>query len=96
MSAYGDKEYRRRRAALIRQCKRNNTPCHLCGKPFDWSIDDRKHPMSFEADHLTPMANGGKLHGDLAPSHKSCNGRRQNKPLAAMKRVQEPKTSRQW
>ena len=101
MSVYGDRDYRKRRAALLRQVRKNNTPCHLCGRPFDWALidslsdtDRRKHPLSFEADHINPLARGGKLLDVLAPSHKRCNGRRQDKPLGLNKPQRKPIRSR--
>lgn len=95
MGNYGDRNYRDKRAALLRQTRKNNLPCHICGHPFDWTITDRKHPMHFEADHATPLARGGKLLGELRPSHKSCNGRRSAKPLNDESRA-KPKTTRDW
>lgn len=90
-----DRTYRAKRDALRRQAKRNNTPCHLCGKPIDFTLD-WKHPMAFTADHLEAIAAGGRMLGDLAPAHRSCNSRRGKKPLGTTKRASPPKTSRQW
>jgi hypothetical protein len=90
-----DRTYVAKRDALKRQARRNNTPCHLCGKPFDFDLP-WKHAMSFTADHLTPVGVGGSMTGPLAPAHRSCNSRRGVKDLDGLTRVQKPKTSRNW
>jgi hypothetical protein len=92
-----DREYVKKREALKRQSRRNNSPCHLCGKPFDFELP-YAHAMAFTADHLDPVGNGGSMTGALAPAHcrRSCNSRRGKKPLAAMTTRQAPKTSRDW
>lgn len=90
-----DREYVRRRDALKRKTRTNGLPCHLCHKPIDCSLP-WKHPMSFTADHLTPVGVGGSMTGPLAPAHRSCNSRRQTTPIEQLKRVTTPRTSRQW
>ncbi|MBE7159512.1 HNH endonuclease [Gordonia polyisoprenivorans] len=76
MTRTGDSRYRRARAKL----KREHDICHLCGK---WIDPDLKtpHPMSFEADHIVPIARGGDNRGALAPSHRICNQRRGKKDI---------------
>lgn len=70
-----DRAYVRKREALQRQARRNNSPCHLCGRPFDWAMldalgkDGWKHPLSFTADHLDAVNAGGSMVGQLAPAH---------------------------
>lgn len=76
MSVYSDREYRKRTAALKRKTKRENWPCWLCGREFDWSITDYQAPRAFTADHLEPLARGGRLLGELRPAHRGCNSRR--------------------
>lgn len=88
-----DREYVRRREALFRTTRTNNTPCHLCGKPFDFSLP-YTHPMSLTADHLDPVANGGSMIGPLAPAHRSCNSRKGKKTNTT--KTVETKTSRKW
>lgn len=70
-----DRAYVAKREALKRQAKRTNVPCWICQKPFDFTLD-WKHPMSFTADHMKAIANGGSMTGELRPAHRSCNSRR--------------------
>jgi len=95
MTYRNDRAYVAKREALKRQCRKNGTPCHLCGKGFDFDLE-WKHPMAFTADHLEPIASGGSMTGRLAPCHRSCNSRRGAKPLESIKRAETPKTSREW
>ena len=90
-----DRTYVAKREALKRQCKKRNTPCHLCGSPFDFDLE-WKHPMAFTADHLEPVGDGGSMTGALAPAHRSCNSRRGKKALGAIPKAEKPRTSREW
>ena len=80
--------YRRLRADLRKQ----ELPCHICGLPIDYSL---KYPddMSFSADHVEPVGNGGDNLGELKAAHLLCNKRRSNKPLS---QVPILKVSREW
>lgn len=89
-----DRAYRAKRDALRRQSKARNAPCHLCGYSIDYDLD-YKHPMSFTADHLVPVALGGSMTGQLAPAHRSCNSRRGTQGLDGPL-PDKPKTTRQW
>lgn len=62
-------------------------PCHLCGKPIDYSlgmiVDERTgkrrpHPMSFVVDEITPVRFGGDPISmeNTRPAHWLCNARR--------------------
>jgi len=93
--ARNDRAYVAKRDALKRQCKKLNTLCHLCGKPFDFELD-WKHPMAFTADHVDPVGSGGSMTGALLPAHRSCNSRRGMKALQTLTRIETPKTSRAW
>ena len=96
MATYrNDRAYTARRDALKRRARRNNSPCHLCGRPFDWTLH-YTHPMSFTADHIQAVATGGSMTGALKPAHRSCNSRRGKKPLEALTQTKKPVTSRQW
>lgn len=88
-----DHSYTKKRDALKRQCKANNKPCALCGKPIDYTLP-YTHAMSFTADHIEAIANGGKMLGPLQPAHRSCNSRKGANQ--AVKEVREPKPSRDW
>lgn len=74
---YDGTAYRKRREALKRKCMAENTPCYLCGKPINF-LADRKAGDSFEAEHVESLHRGGKALGLLLPSHKSCNGSKQD------------------
>ncbi|QPZ39533.1 HNH endonuclease [Paramicrobacterium chengjingii] len=90
-----DSAYVKKRDALFRQGRKNGIGCHICGKPIDYNLD-WKHPMSKTADHINPIANGGKMTGELRLAHRSCNSRRGTKPLNTITQVPSPKTSRKW
>lgn len=95
-----DPAYVRKREALKRQCRRNNTPCAYCGKPFNWELEGTKnywkHPQSFTANHITAVANGGSMTGDLEPMHRACNSRLGKKDRSTLTKPAQPRTSRQW
>ena len=67
-------------------------PCHLCGKPIDYSLTtwvdpkdgrEKRHPLSFELDEIVPISKGGS-HLDMenvAPAHRICNQKRGNRPI---------------
>lgn len=56
-----------RRRAIRARWRAIGDPCHLCGKPIDytlgWSIDEsgkrKPHPMSFVVDEIVPVSKGG-------------------------------------
>ena len=70
-----DHEYTKRRDALKRRATRNNEACALCGQPIDYTLH-YTHAMAFTADHITPVAAGGKMIGPLQPAHRGCNARK--------------------
>lgn len=90
---YNDRSYRARAAALKRKTRANGDPCSICGQAFDWSVE-WKHPLSFTADHVEPIASGGHLLGELAPAHRGCNSRRG--AGREVKVIAPPRTSRRW
>lgn len=61
-------------------------PCAICGKPIDydldWYIDPRdgkrkRHPYSFEYDHIKPQAVGGSnAWTNAQATHRICNERK--------------------
>lgn len=63
--------YRRKAAAL----KAQGHPCWLCGEPIDYRLR-WPHPMSFSADHVVALANGGELLGELRAAHLAHNSSR--------------------
>ena len=70
----GSSTYQRKQAALKRQCKTLGTGCSNCGNPFDY--DNPNSPRGFTADHVTPLATGGRLLGPLVPLCRACNARK--------------------
>lgn len=90
---YDDRSYRKRTSALRRQVKRTGEPCWLCGQPIDLDLP-YTHPMSFTADHLDPLAQGGKLLGELRPAHRRCNSSRGKKRTHEL--IPVVKTTRTW
>lgn len=99
-----------RRTALRNRVKAMGLPCHLCGRPIDYSLTTyvdpkdgrvKRHPLSFELDELVPVSKGGSPFDmdNVAPAHRICNQRRGNKSLT--KPASTPSgnplpTSRDW
>lgn len=84
-------------------------PCAICGQPIDYSLDwwedprdgrRKRHPYSFEADHIVPLAEGGlDEFENLQPVHRHCNqikgaGRR-SRP-AGREAEREVRPSAEW
>lgn len=77
---YGKRQKTRARLKAI------GAPCAICGKPIDYDLDwwvdpvdgkRKRHPLSFEYDHRTPIARGGGNGFDNAqPAHRICNQRK--------------------
>lgn len=89
--------YRDLTKALRRKSERTNAPCWICGQPIDYTADWRSR-WSFTADHVVPIAQGGKWRGELRPAHRSCNSRRGDTTKAAKRQVIKgvQKHSRKW
>ncbi len=72
----GKAAYKRRREALKRRVQLEGLVCHVCHGAIDVNLP-RTDRMSFTADHMQALANGGHLvHNELRPAHLSCNARR--------------------
>lgn len=57
-------------------------PCHICGAPIDYSLPYHD-PMSFVADHVISLAQGGTdTRDNVAPAHRACNRDKGAKPFA--------------
>lgn len=71
-----------RRTKLRERVAAEGAPCHLCGKPIDYSLP-AGHPMCFELDEIIPVSKGGDplSRDNVAPAHRICNQRRGNKEL---------------
>ncbi len=78
--------------ALKAECQRIDEPCHLCGKPIDYTAPPTSR-WSFTADHIVTLSGGGALvpePGGLRPAHRGCNSKRGDADRQAMP------TSRHW
>ncbi|MCZ1070809.1 HNH endonuclease [Rhodococcus sp. A5(2022)] len=71
MSRTGHSRYRRNRNRI----QRTSDTCHLCGEWINPELT-YPHPMSFSADHVDPVGNGGSNNGELKAAHLRCNLRR--------------------
>jgi len=67
------RNHHRRRDRHRRAIARNQPDCALCGLPIDYTLPT-PHPMSYEVDHIVPIAQGGadNLHNKQA-AHRRCN-----------------------
>lgn len=81
-----------RRNKLRKRVAELGLPCHLCGRPIDYTLTTwvdpkdgktKRHPLSFELDELKPVSLGGDPYDfeNVAPAHRICNQRRGNKPV---------------
>ena len=84
--------------------KAQGLPCHLCGRPIDYSLP-AGDPLSFEVDEIVPVSMGGSPidRANVAPAHRICNQRRGNRPVEAAKKTEETRpqdccgvTTRAW
>ncbi|RZT59331.1 HNH endonuclease [Microcella alkaliphila] len=72
----GKAAYKRKRKRLLARVRDEGLVCHICGGDIDVTLD-RRDPMSFTADHIEPLANGGDLvRNEIRPAHLRCNARR--------------------
>ncbi len=56
-----------------RRDRANQTACHICGNPIDYTIPT-PDPMSYEADHVHPITKGGTdTLNNIKASHRTCN-----------------------
>lgn len=75
-----------RRRAIRDRWRSIGDPCHLCGKPIDYSLGmvtgksgkRKPHPMSFVVDEIVPVSKGGDPldFSNTRPAHWICNARR--------------------
>lgn len=76
-----------RRRAIKKRWRAIGDPCHLCGRPIDYSlttwINPRTgkrcpHPWSFVVDEINPVDNGGDPldFENTQPAHWICNSRK--------------------
>ena len=69
LSRTSDHTYRKNRSRLLRS---KYLVCWLCGDEIDKTLK-YPHPRSFSADHVRPVALGGRNSGTLKPAHLFCN-----------------------
>lgn len=76
-----------RRRAIRARWRAIGDPCHLCGKPIDYSLP-AGHPMSFEVDEIVPVSKGGDplRFENTQPAHRCCNQRKGNGRFDGSKR----------
>lgn len=106
---------RKLRQWVRRQVAAYDLPCHICGQPIDLDLPS-SDPMGLTLDEIIPVSRwkeGGYPspqacaldRGNVAPAHRICNVKRQNKPLEALRNNGEAAkiandatlpTSRQW
>jgi hypothetical protein len=76
-----------KRNAIRARWRAIGDPCHLCGKPIDYSLGmvtdqrtgkRRPHPMSFVVDEIVPVSKGGDPldFANTQPAHWLCNARK--------------------
>ena len=66
-----------RRDQLRARVRAEGNPCHICGKPIDYSLP-AGHPFSYELDEVVPVALGGDplSYENCKASHRICNERK--------------------
>ena len=65
------------RNKLRARIKALGLPCHICGRPIDYSLPPGT-PMSFEVDEIVPVSRGGDPldMANCAAAHRICNQRK--------------------
>lgn len=89
-----DRAYRAKAHALKKQTAHEDIPCAHCGRHIDTDLP-YTDPMAFTANHITALANGGRMLGELEPMHRSCNSR-VGARSGVSQMVVPPETSRSW
>lgn len=78
--------------------KAQGRPCHICGRPIDYSLP-AGDPMSFEVDEIVPVSKGGSPldRANVDAAHRICNQRRGNRMAPHPSEEAGPiETSRPW
>ena len=74
------------RVSLRKQVAVGKPPCHICGRPIDYSLvyPDK---LAFVIDHVVPLAAGGlNSIANVRAAHASCNRRKSDRPYAPIVR----------
>lgn len=56
--------------------RKTRAVCHICGQPIDYSLTPSSADVSWEPDHIVPVARAPHLELDLnniKASHRQCN-----------------------
>ncbi|ATZ08318.1 HNH endonuclease [Corynebacterium striatum] len=73
---WANTRYQKKLAAEFKaRCTKDNTPCHLCGQPIDYTAPPQT-PDAFELDHYYPRSTHPELVEDPAnfrAAHSNCN-----------------------
>lgn len=65
---------------------RTKAGCHICGTAIDYSLKS-PDPMSYEVDHLVPLARGGADElSNKAAAHRVCNSKKRTRDYAPIVR----------
>ena len=76
--------------------RRGRPACALCGEDIDYALRS-PHPMSFEVDHIIPLARGGSDELDnKQPAHRDCNRRKSDQYEAEAAQATGPRTYVTW
>lgn len=69
------------RRKVMSWLKAQQMPCHICGLPIDYTIQDPHDPRHFECDELLPVSRGGSAtdKGNVGAAHRYCNEWRGNR-----------------
>jgi 5-methylcytosine-specific restriction endonuclease McrA len=58
---------------------KDQPPCHWCHQPINYQAG-HLDPLSFQVDHVTPIARGGEdVLDNCVPSHRACNRQKSDK-----------------
>lgn len=70
--------YKKKRARFRAECKLAKRPCHICGEPIDYRLQE-PHPYSWTLDHIKAKADFPELVMEInnwAGAHRDCNVRK--------------------
>lgn len=69
------------RRKVMAWLKAQQLPCHICGLPIDYTIEDPHDPRHFECDELMPVSLGGSAtdRRNVGAAHRFCNEWRGNR-----------------
>lgn len=87
-----------RRRQLRARLKAEGNPCHICGRPIDYTLP-AGHPLAFEVDEVVPVSRGGDplCYENCKASHRICNEKKGAKMNWRTMRVPvAPSCSRRW